>query len=99
MVTIHRMHGESVFYIIRVEQPLYHNEIRVTRRRRLTGTPYSSFTYQRNPSDPMINPSPISMSCIFFYRAQTICCLKLAIAFDAQSSRPGIAPFLDGGRP
>jgi hypothetical protein len=25
------------------------------------------------------------MSCIFFYRAQTICCLKLAIAFDAQS--------------
>ena len=68
-------------------------------RRRLTGTPYSSFTYQRNPSDPIINPSPISMGRIFFNGAQTICCLKLAIAFDAQSSRPGIAPFLDGAGP
>jgi hypothetical protein len=27
----------------------------------------------------------MSMSCFFFNRAQTICCLKLAIAFDAQS--------------
>lgn len=67
-------------------------------RRRLTGTPYSSFTNQRNPSDPIINPSPISMGRIFFNGAQTICCLKLAIAFDAQESGPGIAPFLNGGR-
>ena len=26
-VTIHRMHGESEFYIIRVALSLYHNEI------------------------------------------------------------------------
>ena len=39
------------------------------------------------------------MGRIFFNGAQTICCLKLAIAFDAQSSRPGIAPFLDGAGP
>ena len=38
------------------------------------------------------------MGRVFFNVAQTICCLKLAIAFDAQSSRPGIAPFLDGAR-
>ena len=36
------------------------------------------------------------MGRIFFNGAQTICCLKLAIAFDAQSSGPGISPFLDG---
>ena len=54
-------------------------------RRRLTGTPYSSFTYQRNPSDPIINPSPISMGRVFFNGAQTICCLKLAIAFHTQA--------------
>jgi hypothetical protein len=28
----------------------------------------------------------MSMSCIFFYRAQTICCLKLAIAFHTQAN-------------
>jgi hypothetical protein len=39
------------------------------------------------------------MGRIFFNGAQTICCLKLAIAFDAQISRPGIAPFLDGAGP
>jgi len=51
----------------------------------LTGTPYPSFTNQRNPSNPTINPSPISMGRIFFNGAQTICCLKLAIAFDTQN--------------
>jgi hypothetical protein len=65
-VTIHRMHGEHDFYIIRVTAVIYYKEIVVSTQRRLTGTPYSSFTYQRNPSDPIINPSPISMSCIFF---------------------------------
>ena len=59
-------------------------------RRRLTGTPYSSFTYQRNPSDPTINPSPMSTGCIFFIRARTICCLKLAFAFD---TRVNLSPF------
>jgi hypothetical protein len=66
MVTIHRMHGEYDFYIIRVAQSLYYNEIVLRHGGGLTGTPYSSFTYQRNPSDPIINPSPTSMSCVFF---------------------------------
>jgi hypothetical protein len=39
------------------------------------------------------------MGRIFFNGAQTICCLKLAIAFDAQESGPGISPFLNGASP
>ena len=43
-----------------------------------------------------MNPSPISMGCIFFHRAQTIYCLKLAVAFDAQESEYGISHILNG---
>ena len=53
-------------------------------QRRLTGTPYSSFTYQRNPSDPIINPSPISWGWLF-HRAPTIFCLKLALSLHTQA--------------
>ena len=41
----------------------------------------------------------MSMSCFFFNRAQTICCLKLAIAFDAQESEYGISHILNGASP
>ena len=39
------------------------------------------------------------MGRIFFNGAQTICCLKLAIAFDAQESEYGIAHILNGASP
>ena len=97
MVTIHPLPGEK-FCIIRVAQSLRFWWDYVTysiqnytilyrmhyTRRRLTGTPYSSFTYQRNPSDPRRTKS-YKLGLYLFHMAPTICCLKLAIAFHTQA--------------
>ena len=73
------------FYIIRVVAVIYHKEIVLRHGGGWPVPPTLASQINGTPSDPTINPSPTSMSCIFFYRAQTICCLKLAIAFDAQT--------------
>ena len=43
-------------------------------------------------------PSPMSMSCVFFTELKPFVALSWQFAFDTQESGPGISPFLNGGR-
>jgi len=64
----------------------------------LTGTPYSSFTYQRNPSDPTINPSPTSMSCVFFTELKSFVALSWQLPLTPKRFQTGYRTVLRWGR-